>query len=133
MEYQGSCLCKGVTFKVIGNFKSFYLCHCSYCQKDTGSAHAANLFSTSAKLEWTKRETEITTFQLAGSRHQKSFCATCGSALPNLQMGDKLLVVPAGSLDTGLEKRPDAHLFMSSKADWDEALEEIKKFEGFPE
>nr|WP_319998386.1 GFA family protein [uncultured Draconibacterium sp.] len=133
MEYQGSCLCKGVQFKIIGNFESFYLCHCSYCRKDTGSAHAANLFSTNAKLEWIKRETEISVFQLPESNHAKAFCATCGSALPNLQMGSKLLVVPAGSLDTKLEKRPDAHLFISSKAAWDEALEEIKRFERLPE
>ena len=132
MEYQGSCLCKGVQFKINGYFESFYLCHCSYCRKDTGSAHAANLFSTSAKLEWIKRETEVSVFQLPETNHAKAFCATCGSALPNLQMGGKLLVVPAGCLDTELKKRPNAHLFISSKAAWDEALEEVKKFERLP-
>jgi len=133
MEYLGSCLCKGITFKVIGDFDSFYLCHCSYCRKDTGSAHAANLFSTTAKLEWIKRETEIKSFQLEKSNHAKAFCTHCGSALPNLQMDGKLLVVPAGCLDTKLEKRPNAHIFISSKASWDASLEEINKFETFPE
>ncbi|AHW59596.1 aldehyde-activating protein [Draconibacterium orientale] len=47
-------------------------------------------------------------------------------------MGGKLLVVPAGCLDTELKKRPNAHLFISSKAAWDEALEEVKKFERLP-
>lgn len=133
MEYSGSCLCKGVKFKIKGNFENFYLCHCRYCRKDTGSAHAANLFSTTAKLEWTKRETEVRLFQPPKSEHIKAFCTNCGSALPNLQMGGKLLVVPAGCLDTILEKRPDAHIFISNKAIWDEALEKIKKFARFPE
>ncbi len=133
MEYLGSCLCKGIKFKVIGDFESFYLCHCRYCRKDTGSAHAANLFSTTAKLEWIKTETEIKIFQPHKSNHVKAFCTNCGSALPNLQMDGNLLVVPAGCLDTILETRPIAHIFTSNKASWDESLEEIDKFERFPE
>ena len=132
MEYFGSCLCKGIKFKIVGDFESFYLCHCRYCRKDTGSAHAANLFSTSAKIEWLKSETEIKTYQPPKSSHVKAFCANCGSALPNLQMDNKLLVVPAGCLDTELLKIPDAHIFVSNKANWDESLEKVKKFERLP-
>src|SRR5690554_3936716 len=132
MEYLGSCLCQGIKFKVTGDFESFYLCHCNYCRKDTGSAHAANLFSSTAKLEWTKTETEIRIFQPPESKNVKAFCANCGSALPNVQMDGKLIVVPAGCLDTKLEKRPDAHIFTASKACWDDALDDIKKFEQLP-
>lgn len=133
MEYMGSCLCKGIKFKVKGDFESFYLCHCRYCRKDTGSAHAANLFSSTAKLEWIRTETEIKIFQPHRSNHVKAFCTNCGSALPSLQIDGKLLVVPAGSLDTKLEKRPDAHIFVSNRACWDDSLEKIKKFGRFPE
>ena len=49
-DYVGSCLCGAVKFEVHGDFDSFYLCHCRYCQKDTGSAHAANLFSQSRQM-----------------------------------------------------------------------------------
>ena len=133
MEYLGSCLCKGVKFKVIGDFESFYLCHCRYCRKDTGSAHAANLFSSTAKIEWLKTETEIKTYLPHKSNHVKSFCINCGSALPNLQMDGKLLVVPAGCLDTKLEKRPDAHIFISNKANWDVSLDNVIKYQRFPE
>ena len=133
MEYSGSCLCKGIKFKVTGNFDSFYLCHCRYCRKDTGSAYAANLFSSKANLEWAKNETEIKIFQPHKSNHVKAFCTNCGSALPNIQMDGKLLVVPAGCLDTILDNRPNAHIFISNKANWDCSLEEINKFERFPE
>ncbi|RIH65827.1 GFA family protein [Mariniphaga sediminis] len=132
MEHLGSCLCRKVKFKVTGDFESFYLCHCRYCRKDTGSAHAANLFSTTAKLEWIKGENEVRTFQVAKSDHAKGFCTHCGSALPNLQMDGTLLVVPAGSLDTKLHKRPDGHIFISNKANWDESLETVQKYERFP-
>ena len=52
----GSCLCGAVRFEVTGAFESFFLCHCSRCRKDTGSAHGANLFSSTAKLAWLKGE-----------------------------------------------------------------------------
>lgn len=130
--HKGSCLCKQITFEVIGSFDSFYLCHCKYCQKDTGSAHAANLFSSNAKLSWLSGKEKISNYKLPNTKHTKSFCQICSSALPNLQMNDKLLVVPASSLDTRLNIEPNAHLFYSSKAEWDNNLEKIKKFDSFP-
>ena len=133
MQHQGSCLCKQVSYQVKGDFESFFLCHCQHCQKDTGSAHAANLFSTSATLQWLKGQTKVKTFNLEGTRHTRSFCEDCGSAMPNMQFEGKLLVVPAGSLDTPTPIKPNAHLFCQSKANWDDALELIMGFDNFPE
>lgn len=131
-NYAGSCLCEQVKFRVEGSFDGFYLCHCKRCQKDTGSAHAANLFSSRARLTWLSGEDKIKTFNLAPTRHTKSFCNECGSALPNYQMDGKLLVVPAGSLDSEISVKPDAHIFWSSKASWSHELENLKKFEKLP-
>ncbi len=130
-HYEGSCLCGAVAYQVQGAFDCFYLCHCQHCQKDTGSAHAANLFAQSAKLIWKQGEALVTTFSLPGTRHRKSFCSCCGSALPVMDGG--CLVVPAGSLDTPLSLQPTAHIFNSSRAEWDAALEKVVSFEGLPE
>ncbi len=127
-QYLGSCLCQKVQFEIIGDFESFYLCHCSYCQKDTGSAHAANLFSSQAELKWLKGKEQIKTFNLAPTRHTKSFCMECGSALPTQHSKTQMIVVPAGSLDSQVDIKPNAHLFWSSKASWDNELNEVKKF-----
>ncbi|UYL07928.1 GFA family protein [Bdellovibrio sp. SKB1291214] len=131
-QYLGSCLCEKVTFEVVGSFESFFLCHCKYCQKDTGSAHGANLFSQKAQLKWVRGGDMVRTFNLPSTRHSKSFCKECGSALPGLQMNGQLLVVPAGSLNSPLDIKPNAHIFCSSKAPWDEALEKIATFETLP-
>lgn len=131
-KHMGSCLCGQVKFEVEGKFESFYLCHCKHCQKDTGSAHAANLFSTSARLKWVTDINTVKTFNLPLTRHTRNFCTQCGSALPTLQMEGKLLVVPAGSLDTDIEISPTAHIFCASKACWEDGLENIKKFDKYP-
>ncbi len=129
---KGSCLCGEVTFEVEGEFESFFLCHCSRCQKDTGSAHASNLFSSSARLRWLSGHDKITNFTLASTLHTKSFCSICGSALPSIQMDGNLLVVPAGSIDSALVLKPNAHIHISGKAGWDHDLEKIPKFAELP-
>jgi hypothetical protein len=131
-QHAGSCLCGGVRFTVEGEFERFYLCHCAHCRKDSGSAHAANLFSSRAKIRWLAGEDQVSRFRLPGTRHSRSFCTVCGSALPSVQMDGALLVVPAGSLDGAAPRLPDAHIFMSSKADWDSALERLPALEGLP-
>lgn len=131
-KYFGSCLCGTVSYEVEGDFQSFYLCHCEYCRKDTGSAHAANLFSSVATLRWIYGEDKARRFNLPSTQHEKCFCSICGSALPMLQQNDSLLVVPAGSLDSEISIRPNAHIFVANKASWDEALEKVPMMEGFP-
>jgi hypothetical protein len=131
-QHSGSCLCGNVRFEVTGAFDRFYLCHCAHCRKDTGSAHAANLFSSTATLQWLSGADQIRVFTLPATRHRHAFCATCGSALPDVQMDGALLKVPAGSLDTPVLVRPDAHIFWSSRARWDDALEQIPKVEKLP-
>jgi hypothetical protein len=131
--HSGSCLCATVEFEIEGDFERFYLCHCEYCRKDSGSAHASNLFSGTASLRWISGQDKITQFTLPSTRHSRSFCSICGSALPNLQMDGALLVVPAGSLNSQVPIRPNAHIFSSSKATWDNELESVPSMERFPQ
>lgn len=130
MRTTGSCLCGAVRFDIEGAFDAFYLCHCGRCRKDTGTAHAANLFASTARLLWRQGEDKVRTFRLEDTRHARAFCARCGSAMPYESEGS--VVVPAGSLDTPLAIAPQAHLFVSCRAEWDQHLEEIRGFEGLP-
>jgi len=133
MNKTGSCLCGDIHFEVEGDFESFFLCHCSHCRKDTGSAHAASLFSTSAKLTWISGKQQAKVFKLPTTRHVKSFCSNCGSALPFEDKDDGYLAVPAGSLDCKVPIEPTAHIFMASKADWEQNLDKVLKFDAFPQ
>ncbi len=132
MKYLGSCLCGEVTFEIEGEFDNFYLCHCERCRKDTGSAHAANLFSSTAKLRWLSGQENSKTFNFLSEGHIKNFCTNCGSALPNIQMDGKLLVVPAGSIDSDIDIKPQGHIYFSSKANWDTELEKVPKYKELP-
>ena len=128
----GACLCGAVRFQIAGKFESFFLCHCARCRKDTGSAHAANLFSSAAEITWLSGNDSIKSYRVPATRHEKSFCTECGSALPSVQLQGDLLIVPAGSLDSVIEMRPNAHICFASRAQWDTGLEDLPKIDGLP-
>lgn len=134
MEQQtnGQCLCGAVKFCISGAFESFFLCHCTRCRKDSGSAHSANLFSHSATITWLSGKDNIKEFRLSATRHIKCFCTNCGSALPFYQVDEDMLVVPAGSLDTPVSIRPNAHICVSDRANWDTDLASLETFAGLP-
>lgn len=129
-QHSGACLCGAIGFQIDGAFERFFLCHCEYCRKDTGSAHAANLFSTTARLKWISGEDKKSFYNLPSTRHSRCFCSICGSALP--YTSGNFLIVPAGSLDTEISIRPDAHIFVASRAGWDDALESVVQIDKFP-
>lgn len=131
-EFIGSCLCRKVSFKIVGSFESFFLCHCKRCRKGTGSAHGANLFSKSATIAWIKGKEEVKTYRVIETLHERSFCQECGSALPTIQTNGDLLVVPAGSLDSSIDIQPSARIFYASRAEWDKDLDCVQKIDGFP-
>lgn len=128
----GACLCGAVSFEIHGTFEHFFLCHCSRCQKGTGSAHAANLFSTSATLTWRTGRDIVKVFRVEGTRHERSFCTECGSPLPCEQTQDGLLAVPAGSLNDQMSLRPAAHIFCADRADWDSDLGALPAWDELP-
>ncbi|WP_373356520.1 GFA family protein [Pseudoroseicyclus sp. CXY001] len=128
----GQCLCGAVTFRIEGAFESFFLCHCSRCRKDTGSAHAANLFSSSAVITWLSGGDRVRTYRLPETRHVSSFCTDCGSALPVAGPNGAVLKVPAGSLDSPVALRPNAHICLSSRANWDDDLASVEGLDGLP-
>ncbi len=128
----GSCLCGAVGFRVTGPFEHFFLCHCSRCRKGSGSAHAATLFSGAATLEWLRGQEGVTQFRISGTRHARSFCAQCGSALPTVLEGGEGLSVPAGCLDEPVGLRPEAHICCDDRADWDADLEQVARLPGLP-
>lgn len=128
----GSCLCGAVQFGISGTFEAFFLCHCSRCRKGSGSAHASNLFSTTASITWLAGQDRVQSYRLPDTRHERSFCRECGSALPGLQMEGALLVVPAGSLDTAIDIRPTAHICCAARAEWDADLDNIPRMDGLP-
>ncbi len=130
--HTGSCLCGAVKFELEGEFKKFFLCHCSRCRKTSGSAHCASLFAPGAALRWLSGEEKLNFYRLEDTNFARTFCSVCGSNVPTDAKSRGLVVVPAGCLDTDVDITPQAHIFMDSKGNWDQRLVDVPAFDGMP-
>ncbi|XOV86396.1 MAG: GFA family protein [Pseudomonadota bacterium] len=124
MKFAGSCLCGTVKFQVNGNPLKFYTCHCSRCQKETGSAFASNLIFSLDAVEWTSGQAGVTRYEHSASEFFCSdFCSICGSTVAYLGRRREFYIVPAGSLDEKPELHASARIFWKDRPDWiDEAM-----------
>jgi hypothetical protein len=128
----GECLCGNVRFSVTDSFKAFYQCHCKQCQQLTGSAFASNIFTDPDNIEWLSGQATITNYEHPSREFSKSFCTTCGSALPFINKTKTSLIVPAGSLNDLPEIQPQANIFTSEEACWLKSGLQAENFSGFP-
>jgi hypothetical protein len=116
---QGSCQCGAVRFEVVGPFITTSFCHCATCKKISGGVGTANGRARTADITVLEGRDRIETFQ-PHEGSAKSFCRTCGS---NLFGGgwpeSENTSVRLSAIDTGLEQRPQSHIFVRSVAAWE--------------
>ena len=132
-ELSGGCCCQQVKFTLEDNFQQFYFCHCEQCRKLTGTAHAANLFTSPDNIEWLAGQELTVRYDDPDRTFSKVFCRHCGSGLPFLTQNGRWLIVPAGSLDSAPSKMLDAEIFYHERATWHEDVTKVRTFEGFPD
>lgn len=129
----GSCLCSSIEFECKNHFQQFHLCHCSQCQKASGSAHASNLFTDVDNIVWKKGKSLVSRYDVPGRTITSAFCRKCGSPVPYISGSGKALVVPAGSLDVKPEITPHSHIFWEERACWYDDSQEAEKVDRFPD
>ena len=131
-HYEGECLCGACRYTITGQQPAaMYLCHCTRCQKQTGSIHCANVFFNDAQLQWQRGSDNMTYFSLEGTRKHNTFCKTCGSQMPR-QTAENKVFLPAGTLDEGVELTPTAHIYYDSRATWEDGIAGAPKFAELP-
>ena len=131
MAVRGSCLCKAVQFEIVGATTPIGMCHCSLCRKVSGVASNATLIAARDRLRWLSGDGSIAKFALA-SGWGPWRCSTCGSPVPKLRPDGEAYWVPAGILDSDPGVRVEGHIFVDSKAPWDEIAGSVPRFsEGF--
>ena len=132
-KISGSCLCGEVSYEFTGPVKVFQYCHCTRCQKITGTAHASNIIIDPAHFKWIKSEGNVGRYELPEAKHfASSFCKTCGSTLPWITQSQKAMIVPAGTLDDDPKVKPMHNIFYADKACWYENVDGLVKYDELP-
>ena len=129
----GSCLCGRVAFEARGAPVRLNHCHCSRCRKCRGSGHATNLVLPLVGFRFSKGVHLVSTYEVPDAKHfAHSFCNVCGSSMPRADASRGIVIIPMGALDDDPGVRPERHIFVDSKAPWDEIHDDLPQFPGAP-
>jgi hypothetical protein len=80
---EGGCTCRQVRYRLIGKPLIVHACHCRWCQRETGTAHALNALYEADRVVHTANEPEIISTPSASGKGQKiARCPTCLEQLP---------------------------------------------------
>ena len=129
--YKGGCLCDAVRYEITGGIRNIVMCHCSLCRKAQGSAFATNGIVNTSDFRFVSGEENLTGYESSPGQ-TKYFCKTCGSPIlsRNLARLDQVRV-RVGTIESDIYERPQAHIFVSSKANWEDICGELPRFDTY--
>jgi hypothetical protein len=114
----GHCLCGGVHYELAEAPLSAGYCHCTRCQRRTGTAASANLRIAPESLTVTEGEDLIRAWE-PGDGWAKLFCGVCGSALFSRAPDGSGMGVRMGTLDQDPGIRPSVRTHVASAVPWE--------------
>ena len=115
----GGCLCGGVRYEVTESPTVAGYCHCTRCQRRTGSAAAVSAVVVPGTLRITAGEELLGSFDPPDG-WSKVFCSACGGALWAQSRDDPgLVAVRMGTFDADPGIRPSYRQFTAYAAPWE--------------
>jgi hypothetical protein len=128
---QGGCLCGAVRFEITAPLLSAGYCHCTRCQRRTGTGSSANGRVPQAGFRLLQGGQQLRSFEPTDGK-PKLFCATCGSALfSGDPFSDEQVAVRLGTLDGDPGIRPQHRQFVDSAAPWEPLADDgLRRYPG---
>lgn len=128
MTYTGSCLCGMVTYKITAPLRDTVSCHCSRCRRTFSAQASAMAFIEPGSFQWTAGTDNLTRYTNKQG-YGVQFCASCGSTLATIHK-DTVIQISLGCLDQNPDLAIDRHIFVGSKARWEELPNGATCFDG---
>lgn len=115
----GGCLCGGVRFEVTEPLLFASYCHCTRCQRRTGTAASVQARVAPGSFRVTAGEELVRAFEPSDG-FPKLFCSACGSALWSRSPTDPdVISVRLGAFDSDPGIRPSYRQFVGYAAPWE--------------
>ena len=128
-------MCGAAHYRVSGEPITFYACHCTDCQRRTGSAFGLSMLVPKAAVELTQGETVPVEALVENGRVKRSVaCAKCRTQLWGISgRNPEVLVIRPGTLDDKSGLEPVAHMWTRSKQPWVTLPQGVPMFETQPD
>lgn len=132
MSIKGKCLCGQIHYQLNVSPSDLAYCHCSECRRTLGSAFGSYARIRSGSFSWLRGAELVTSFESGPAVH-RCFCSVCGSPLGvTVGEGKGLDWITLSSINGEPGVRPEAHIFVGSKATWYEITDDLPQFEEWP-
>ena len=127
----GGCLCGGVRYEVTAPPQSVGYCHCTRCQRRTGTAASAQARLAPGTFRLLSGGELVREYRPPDG-FSKCFCSNCGGALWSKDPeSDEVMSVRLGMFDPGHGLAPQFRAFVSYAAEWEPIPDD--GLERFPE
>jgi hypothetical protein len=118
-DRQGGCLCGAVRYVLKGGPRAIALCHCTHCQRLSGSLFSFNLVMREADYAQSGETTIYVDNGDSGQPVVRHFCGSCGSPiLAKTALMPGKVVVKAGTLDSLEGLQPSAEIYTDHAVKW---------------
>ncbi len=131
MPATGGCLCGAIRYTLKAEPALTVVCHCTHCQKASGSAFSTNLVMQRADIHFSGGEIAAYDDKAdSGNILKRSFCPKCGSSLMSESSGRPgSAVLKAGTLDDPSIVKPGMEIWTRSAQPWVKLGGEMTKME----
>jgi hypothetical protein len=119
--YDGGCTCGHVRYRLMSKPLFVHCCHCSWCQRETGSAFALNAMIEAERVQLVHGDVVIVDIPSNSGKGQRiSRCPTCKIAVWSTYAGAGEIIrfVRIGTLDEPSSLPPDIHIYTGTKQPW---------------
>ncbi|MGJ8662609.1 MAG: GFA family protein [Marinicella sp.] len=130
----GGCDCGHIRYELTAHPMFVHCCHCTWCQRETGSAFALNAIVEATAIKLKNNEPLlIETPSESGGGQKVARCPQCQIAVWSHYsgMGDRVAFLKVGTLDEAQEITPDVHIYTQSKLPWFQLPQNIPSFERY--
>jgi hypothetical protein len=116
--FSGGCNCGGVRFEVDAPLGHASYCHCTRCQRRTGTAVSAQVRIDASAFRLLSGS-ELVREWAPADGWPKCFCSACGSALWSRDPAGTSMGIRLGAFDTDPGVRPEYRQFVAYAASWE--------------
>ena len=119
-QITGGCSCGHVRYRFRREPMIVHCCHCSWCQRETGSAFVLNALIETSEIDLEGGKPDYVLTPSSSGRGQPiARCPKCQVALwSHYSLGEVASFVRVGTMDEPDFCPPDVHIFTSSKQAW---------------
>jgi hypothetical protein len=119
-KISGTCLCGAVRYTSDAEPSGAVICHCTHCQKVSGSAFSVNVIVPASSITWEGQG--LASYADVGDSGKpilRKFCAKCGSSIAaEAEALPGAMIIKAGTLDERSWLKPNTHLWTTSAQPW---------------